>query len=106
MLATLMLWCEATYPGRDFVLTTNLFASPAHKAYGALGFDVHETIWHFDTQLGQALWRADPAMRQLVGPYVRFVSGRWEVLTYLMRRKAGMPMRVERPYANARATTS
>ncbi|MFN0096620.1 MAG: GNAT family N-acetyltransferase [Dehalococcoidia bacterium] len=92
MLAALMEWCEAKYPGRDFVLTTNLFATPAHRTYAALGFEIAETLWHFDAQLGAALWRADPAERQPIAPYTRFASGRWEVLTYLMRRKAGAPM--------------
>ncbi|MFN0095513.1 MAG: GNAT family N-acetyltransferase [Dehalococcoidia bacterium] len=94
MLAALMDWAEQAFPGRDWVLTTNLFATNAHRVYEALGFTVDETIWHFDAQLGAALWKADPAMRQPIAPYTRFVSGRWEVMTYLMRRPGGAPMRL------------
>lgn len=93
MLASLMEAYEVSAPGRDFVLTTSAFALPAHRAYEALGFVRSETRWQFDEGISAALWK-EPSLQQQVPSAVRFVNGRWEVRSYLYRRKAGTPMAI------------
>lgn len=92
MLAALIDWLEKRYPGVDFVLTTNTFATHAHRAYQALGFEIAETRWHFDRDIAEALWKVGVAERQPIAQHIRFHSGRWETRVYVMRRKAGSPM--------------
>ncbi|MCC6381220.1 MAG: GNAT family N-acetyltransferase [Dehalococcoidia bacterium] len=94
MLATLMTWLEEQYPRSDFVLTTNTFATHAHRAYRALGFATSETRWHFDRDIAEELWRAPSAAREEIAPHVRFHNGRWEVRVFIMRRRRGTPMSV------------
>jgi hypothetical protein len=101
MLATLIPWLEANYPGRDFVLSSNTFAVAAHRAYEALGFKVAETRWHFDREVADALWKADQAQRDRIASHIRFLHGRWEVRLHIFRRKRGAAMRVPRVTAAA-----
>lgn len=84
MLTTLMAWAAPTFPGRDFVLTTNTFATRAHRLYASLGFETVEERWHFDAQIASALWKADPALRQPIAEHIRYTNGRWEVRIYTM----------------------
>ncbi|MFN8507732.1 MAG: GNAT family N-acetyltransferase [Dehalococcoidia bacterium] len=93
MLATLMEWLEEEFAGGpDFILSTNTFATHAHRAYGALGFETFETRWHYDKEIAEQLWRVGPEEREPVSKHVRFANGRWEVRTHLMRRRHGAPM--------------
>lgn len=95
MLATLMTWLEKEFVGGpDFVLSTNAFATHAHRAYEALGFETTETRWHFDREIAEQLWRVSPDEREPVSKFVRFANGRWEVRTHLMRRRRGAAMHV------------
>jgi RimJ/RimL family protein N-acetyltransferase len=96
MLAALMDWLEERYPrGAGFVLTTNAFASHAHRAYRALGFVATETRWHFDRELAEGLWKASPEERKPLASHVRFRDGRWEVRIHIMRRPFGAPMSLD-----------
>jgi hypothetical protein len=97
MLAALIESLELELPGRDFVLTTNTFATPAHRVYEALGFDVQETRWHFDREIAEQLWRVSHEQRAPVATHIRFQSGRWEVRVFIMKRKYATPMRVASP---------
>lgn len=92
MLAALITHLEELRPGVDFVLTTNTFATHAHRAYSALGFETSETRWHFDRDIADALWKVDVAARQPVAQHVRFHNGRWETRVYVMKRRPGAPM--------------
>ena len=89
MLTVLIEWLERDQPGRDFVLTTNTFATRAHRAYRAVGFSVKETRWHYDRDIAAELWDASPERRAPLMPHMRFHNGRWEVRTYLMERPRG-----------------
>ena len=91
MLAALLDWLEAEYPGPDFVLTTNTFAEHAHRAYYALGFKVAETRWHYDKPLAEELWRVPRPQRKAIEGHLRFHNGRWEVRTHLMARPQARP---------------
>lgn len=94
MLATVMEWLEVEYPHTDFVLTANTFAERAHRAYFALGFTIAETRWHFDREIAEELWKVTAERRAPVLEHLRFVGGQWQVRTHLMRRQAGVRMRV------------
>jgi len=94
MLATLMVWLEEACPGRDFVLTTNAFATHAHRAYAAVGFHRTEVRWHFDRELALALWDSPPSQREPIARFIRFHNGRWEVRAHIMRRRPGAPMSI------------
>ena len=92
MLAALMSWLEGSYPGVDFVLTSNSFSSHAHRAYRALGFEVVDTRWHFDRELAAKLWRVAPEDRRPIAHHIRFQGGRWEVRTLVFVRPSGAPL--------------
>ncbi len=97
MLAALMEWLEVQFAGdSEFVLTTNTFAEPAHRAYRALGFRVVETRWHYDSAIAEQLWKVSAEEREPVSKHIRFHSGRWEVRTHVMKRPRGGPMDVRR----------
>jgi RimJ/RimL family protein N-acetyltransferase len=106
MLAVLLSYLEAERPGRDFTLTSNAFATRAHRAYRYLGFEAVETRWQFDRELAQDLLRLPPEAREPVAQDVRFVFGRWEVKTLVFRRKAGadIPWRELQPRQSALVT--
>jgi ribosomal protein S18 acetylase RimI-like enzyme len=89
MLTALMSWLEAETVGRDFVLSSNTFAEHAHRAYFSLGFEVTETRWHYDREIADTLWKVPPAQREPISRHIRFHNGRWEVRTYVMRRRRG-----------------
>lgn len=92
MLAVLLRWLERTQPGRDFTLNSSGFAEHAHRAYFALGFRITETAWHYDRDISEAMWRASQPEREAIRRHLRFVHGRWEVRTFVMRRDRGSPM--------------
>jgi RimJ/RimL family protein N-acetyltransferase len=92
MLAALMTWLEDTDRGRPFVLTSNTFATHAHRAYLGLGFQVVETRWQYDHELAEGLWKATGPQRDAIAEHVRFMNGRWEVRTHVFRREPGAPM--------------
>lgn len=92
MLATLMRYLEREFPTRDFVLSSNTFAEHAHRAYYALGFEVVETRWHYDREIAEQLWKVPATDREPISHHIRFHNGRWEVKTYVLRRKRGTPM--------------
>ncbi len=92
MLAALLSWLEAEYPGPDFVLTTNTFAERAHHAYFVLGFEIGDTRWHYDRPLAEALWHAPREQRRAIEGHLRLRKGRWEVRTYLMVRPQRRPL--------------
>jgi ribosomal protein S18 acetylase RimI-like enzyme len=92
MLAALMRQLEDEYPGRDFVLSSNTFAEHAHRAYFALGFEITETRWHFDREIADQLWRVSPEQREPISRHIRFHNGRWEVRTFVLKRKHGAAM--------------
>ena len=94
MLATLMTWLEVECPGRPFVLTSNTFATTAHRVYGALGFAVTASSWQHDRDIADLLWRDQGRRGADVAGHVRFVNGRWEVRTLSFRREPGTPMDV------------
>ncbi|HEX6031340.1 MAG TPA: GNAT family N-acetyltransferase [Tepidiformaceae bacterium] len=94
MLAALMTQLEFEYPGRDFVLSSNTFATNAHRAYEAVGFRIAETRWHHDREIAEKLWKVPHQARAPIATHIRFQNGRWEVRTYVMRRKARAPMHV------------
>lgn len=94
MVAALIDWLEAEYPGPEFVLTTNTFAERALRAYEALGFQITETRWHYDRTLAERLWRVSRDRRQTIREHLRFHNGRWEVRTHLMKRPQGRAARV------------
>jgi RimJ/RimL family protein N-acetyltransferase len=90
MVDTLVRWLEVRYPsGPAFLLSTNTFATHAHRAYRAAGFEVSETRWHHDREIAEALWKVSPEQRATISDHVRFHRGRWEVRVYLMRRPRG-----------------
>jgi hypothetical protein len=87
MLAALMRWLEVSYPRPEgFILSSNAFASHAHRAYRAVGFDITETRWHYDREIAEGLAGATPERRAIVNPYIRFNRGRWEMRVHVMRR--------------------
>ena len=87
MMSALIDWLEERYPlGPGFVLSTNAFATHAHRAYRSVGFEIDETRWHYDKQLADELWKVPPAVRAPVSPFVRFHNGQWEVRIHIMRR--------------------
>lgn len=93
MLAALMSGLESERRhGPDFILSTNTFAEHAHRAYRALGFEVIETRWHFDKEIAERLWKVDPSQREPIARHIRFNTGRWQVRTYVMKRRRGAPM--------------
>jgi RimJ/RimL family protein N-acetyltransferase len=92
MLATLIHSLEAEFPGRDFALTTNSFATTAHRAYRALGFQTEETRWHYDREIAEQLWRVSSEVREPISSHIRFHNGRWEVRVYTMKRRSGSPL--------------
>lgn len=93
MLALLMSHLEEALPGApEFVLTSNSFAEHAHRAYRAVGFEVAETRWHFDKEIAERLWKVDPAQREPIARHIRFYSGRWQVRTYVFKRRRGTPI--------------
>jgi RimJ/RimL family protein N-acetyltransferase len=92
MLAALMRQLEEEFPGRDFVLSSNTFAEHAHRAYLALGFEIAETRWHYDREIAEQLWRVSPQQREPISRHIRFHNGRWEVRTFVLKRKHGAPM--------------
>ena len=95
MLAALMAHFEEVRPDAlEFVLSSNTFAEPAHRAYRALGFEVVETRWHFDKEIAERLWKVDPIQREPIARHIRFHSGRWQVRTYVLKRRRGAPMDV------------
>lgn len=90
MMLALTAWLDAQYPlGPACVLTTNAFATHAHRAYHAAGFEIAETRWHFDRQLADLLWKVAPAQREPIAPYIRFQRGQWEVRVHIMKRAVG-----------------
>ncbi len=89
MMAALIEWLEAEYPGPDLVLTANTFAERACRAYEALGFQITETRWHYDRPLAERLWRVPRDRRKAIQEHLRFHNGRWEVRTHLMKRTQG-----------------
>jgi RimJ/RimL family protein N-acetyltransferase len=95
MLATLMGYLEHEFPSRDFVLSSNTFAEHAHRAYYALGFEVVETRWHFDREIAEMLWKVPATEREPISRHIRFHNGRWEVRTYVLRRRRGAPMNAD-----------
>lgn len=99
MLAALMLWLERAHPGHDFILSSNSFATHAHRAYQALGFEIIETRWHFDRELADELWCRTPNERASLAEHLRFENGRWEVRAHVFRRKRGTPMDTRLPVA-------
>ena len=106
MLAVIMSWLEGEHPGRGFVLTSNAFASHAHRAYAALGFSLADTRWHFDRELALELWRVPAAQRESVAQHIRFSNGRWEVRSLMFRRRPGAAMETGRPGRRRPATGS
>lgn len=92
MLAVFMSWLEVEYPGRDFVLTSNTFATRAHRAYESLGFSIVETRWQHDRELAGELHRRSDAEREPIAAHIRWANGRWEVRTYVFHRRAGAPI--------------
>lgn len=93
MLAALMSHLEAALPAApEFILSSNTFAEPAHRAYRALGFEVVETRWHFDKEIAERLWKVGPVQREPIGRHIRFHSGRWQVRTWVFKRRRGTPM--------------
>jgi RimJ/RimL family protein N-acetyltransferase len=88
MLATLMTWLQSSY-SEDFVLTSNAFATRAHRTYEALGFRITETRWHFDREVAQQLWTVSVKEREPVIRHARFIAGRWEVRTHVFTRPNG-----------------
>lgn len=92
MLAVLMRALEAEFPGRPFVLTSNTFATHAHRAYLALGFRIIDTRWQVDRELAERLWRVTPAERAPLERHIRFHDGRWQVRAHVFRREPGAPM--------------
>lgn len=87
MLRALVEWLEVQYPnGPGFVLSTNAFATHAHRAYRAVGFEVAETRWHYDKQLADELWRVPTEQRAPIAPFTRFHQGQWQVRIHIMRR--------------------
>jgi RimJ/RimL family protein N-acetyltransferase len=94
MMACLMTWLEREIPGRQFVLTTNTFATHAHRAYEALGFKRGEERWQFDQEIARELWKAPDRARQALTGHTRFCNGRWEVRAFVMTRQPGTPMAV------------
>lgn len=87
MLAALVNWLEVAYPRREgFILSTNAFATHAHRAYRAVGFDITETRWHYDREIAEGIPMATPEQRAIVGPFIRLNHGRWEVRIHVMRR--------------------
>lgn len=89
MLSALIDALSDEFPGRDFALTTNTFATPAHRVYAALGFSVAETRWHYDREIAEQLWRVPHEQRAPVATHIRFHTGRWEVRVYIMTRPSG-----------------
>ncbi len=88
MLSALVAWLEARYPaGPGFVLSTNAFATHAHRAYRAVGFEISETRWHYDKQLADELWRVPLERRSQISPFIRYHNGQWEVRIHIMRRE-------------------
>lgn len=97
MLAALMTALESHRPyGPDFILSSNSFAERAHRAYHALGFELIETRWHFDKDLAAQLWKVRPADREPIARHIRFNAGRWQVRTFVMKRRRGHPMELSR----------
>jgi len=92
MLAALMRWLEAEFPGGDFVLSSNSFAAGAHRAYEALGFRIVETRWHFDRELADRLWKVTSAEREGISRHTRFHGGRWQVRIFVFKRLHKAPM--------------
>lgn len=93
MLAALMAHFEAERPDApEFVLSSNTFAESAHRAYRALGFEVAETRWHFDKEIAEQLWKVGPVQREPIARHIRFHTGRWQVRTYVLKRRRGAPM--------------
>lgn len=87
MLAALVRWLETAYPRPEgFILSSNAFATHAHRAYRAVGFDTTDTRWHFDREIADGLTAATPEQRAIVNPYIRYDRGRWEVSIHVMRR--------------------
>jgi RimJ/RimL family protein N-acetyltransferase len=90
MVDALVRWLEERYPhGPGFLLSTNAFAVHAHRAYGAVGFEIAETRWHHDRQLAEMLWKVTPQQREIIAEHIRFYRGRWEVRMHIMRRPRG-----------------
>ena len=100
MLAVLMPWLEAQHPGQGFILTSNTFATRAHRAYLALGFQIVETRWQHDRELGVDLLTRAPDDRAPIAEHIRFLNGRWEVRAHVFTRKAGARMHVGELQAN------
>jgi RimJ/RimL family protein N-acetyltransferase len=92
MLAALIESLEAHFPGRDFALTTNTFATRAHRAYQSVGFVTQETRWHYDREIAEQLWRVPHDVRAPIATHIRFHNGRWEVRVYTMKRRSGSPL--------------
>jgi RimJ/RimL family protein N-acetyltransferase len=97
MLTALIDWLAVDQPNKSLVLAANTFAERALRAYGALGFAPAETRWLYDSALAEALSRLPPDRREPVAGHVRFLHGRWEVRTYLMRRPSGPAANRSRP---------
>jgi hypothetical protein len=94
---------EEEFPGRGFVLTSNTFATHAHRAYLALGFRITETRWQVDREIAERLWRVTEQERAPLARHIRFHEGRWQVRAYVFRRAPGTPMdlRVAQPGAES-----
>ena len=100
MLAALIAHLELVHPeAPEFVLSSNTFAEPAHRAYRALGFEVVETRWHFDKEIAEQLWKVNPLQREPIARHIRFYSGRWQVRTYVFKRRRGAKMNAGQPAA-------
>lgn len=90
MVSALVQWLEERFPhGPGFLLSTNAFATHAHRAYRAAGFEISEQRWHHDKELADMLWKVSPDERAPIAEHIRFYRGRWEVRVYVMRRPRG-----------------
>ena len=94
MLGVLMHWLEARHPGRNFILTSNTFATRAHRAYLSLGFQIVESRWQYDRELASELLLLRPEARAEVAEHIRYCNGRWEVRAHVFTRQAGTPFEV------------
>lgn len=100
MVGALVRWLEEEQPdGPGFILSTNAFATHAHRAYRAAGFEIADTRWHYDKQIADELWKAPAHQRAPISPFIRFHNGYWEVRIHIMRR----PMHLDPPQVPDRA---
>ncbi len=89
MLTILMPWLAERYAGRDFVMTSNTFATRAHRAYLTLGFTITSTRWQYDSEMAAALWKLSPLEREQMAAHTRFSAGLWETKAYVFKLPSG-----------------